>query len=1374
MPARAACAATELARFPVETQAATLKPSSRCPVSATDVDPVLERAGRVAGVVSSARARASPSSAPEAIGPDQRGVSAPRSTAPPRAGGEEVRVAPDRQRSGGDPGAVNAARDGVVVVDDFEGAETPLADVAGLGTEEPRPHSRHRRPSVGEVTASSSSIGHWHLATSHPALGPLVAAALWAVPQPLWMMRTVWSAGPNRVKTACRCLLPGTRRRWSSWRSSPTGRTGERACRRRQRGPVLARRRGGPGRGGSRRWGARAESGRRVAGTRCALDCGRRFGAEQEVAARGLTVPTTEGLQVHLVGIPGEMAAADRMIANGTLWFLHHGLFDRTRRPTIDRRWHEAWRQFRAYNACFAEEIAATRAGGRDRRRERLPPFARRRAVSPCCVPISRQSISPTRRSATRTSCACSRCGRRGARRRDRAVRCRGVPHGTLGGQLSALRSRVPGRRPPSRRRALGVDAPRLGRSRRHRWSSGRVPNCSRPSRDGASSSAAIDSSCRRTSCGGSLRSRSYSRPSGVCVIRWCSSLTSTPRGGAPRVPRLPQRGRADSCAPDERFGSSDRSPVVLEIADDHDASLAELSSFDVLLVNTLRDGMNLVAKEGAVLNRRDGVLALSREVGAFAELGGAAVAVEPFDISGTAAAIRRARCRRASVAPGRVDSVTSRRSIRPRSGSPRWRRRRDRAGDLVSSSGVRRTCTSQRSCRPTPTAPSGRRPARSDGQLTGRSSDDARLASSSRNPSAARGPATTKSASATRAAGTSGLVTATRTPAKLWVWASTSTALKAGMSPTSSPRTQPAEQPASSDTTIDPLSFATGRTSSIARLPCRIARPWRARDVVRELDGAGSDVRGVTPVERERQPLLLDEGARRGGGVGFTDRFGDRAGVVVDERIAHDRAVRRPVLKSVVPVDAESGERRSDAELRDEERDRPARDDRDDAELRGEAFEHGDRAGKRGCLVGIRDDLGERAVVVDDDSRRGRLRAEQASARSTAGFSAVDVDGELRRRTRRVFVRRAGVVRDGRRGGRTRRLIGIGERRDDRVVSAPGRCRVGCGSHPVCSIDQRPSTIRARNRAPRARRRQRHGVFSTARQCRDEAREASILPEPAFLAQDAASRGPALTACAAMFATEDGSAGRAADRPVVARCAYRRTIRKRSNSEMRPTPPTVRASTRSKSRPNRRCSSAASTPRAPSRRQDAGGSSVPARKKSAPVRRDRSHLGRVRVAPAVRDRVVAADVQDEIERALDTGRAKTRGVAHVEDGRGPRGASPLPRRIRSPRGRSPRRPRPSPPPRGTRRRPRCRNRCRGHARVGGPGRTPPARVGDRKSPTSACRSGRQSDRTTNRVSSGSFRVGEGWVRTRGMRAGGPADRTSRGAGCSRHISLMY
>jgi trehalose 6-phosphate synthase len=52
---------------------------------------------------------------------------------------------------------------------------------------------------------------------------------------------------------------------------------------------------------------------------------------------------------------------------------------------------------------------------------------------------------------------------------------------------------------------------------------------------------------------------------------------------------------------------------------------------------------MNLVAKEGALLNGRDGVLLLSEEAGAFDELGAFAIPVEPFDVSGTAAALRRA-----------------------------------------------------------------------------------------------------------------------------------------------------------------------------------------------------------------------------------------------------------------------------------------------------------------------------------------------------------------------------------------------------------------------------------------------------------------------------------------------------------------------------------------------------------------------------------------------------------------------------------------------------------------------------------------------------------------------------------------------------------
>ena len=58
---------------------------------------------------------------------------------------------------------------------------------------------------------------------------------------------------------------------------------------------------------------------------------------------------------------------------------------------------------------------------------------------------------------------------------------------------------------------------------------------------------------------------------------------------------------------------------------------------YDVLMVNPIRDGLNLVAKEGPIINENDGVLALSTEAGAFAELEGAALPVHPFDVAGTA-----------------------------------------------------------------------------------------------------------------------------------------------------------------------------------------------------------------------------------------------------------------------------------------------------------------------------------------------------------------------------------------------------------------------------------------------------------------------------------------------------------------------------------------------------------------------------------------------------------------------------------------------------------------------------------------------------------------------------------------------------------------
>ncbi len=89
-----------------------------------------------------------------------------------------------------------------------------------------------------------------------------------------------------------------------------------------------------------------------------------------------------------------------------------------------------------------------------------------------------------------------------------------------------------------------------------------------------------------------------------------------------------------------DRFATPGWSPIVIQLADDFPATLAAYRRYDVLLVNPVRDGMNLVAKEGPILNERDGALVLSRQAGAFAELGEFSLAVNPFDVSDTAAAL--------------------------------------------------------------------------------------------------------------------------------------------------------------------------------------------------------------------------------------------------------------------------------------------------------------------------------------------------------------------------------------------------------------------------------------------------------------------------------------------------------------------------------------------------------------------------------------------------------------------------------------------------------------------------------------------------------------------------------------------------------------
>jgi trehalose 6-phosphate synthase len=82
---------------------------------------------------------------------------------------------------------------------------------------------------------------------------------------------------------------------------------------------------------------------------------------------------------------------------------------------------------------------------------------------------------------------------------------------------------------------------------------------------------------------------------------------------------------------------------VDVEVADAFAQSLAAYKQYDVLFVNAVYDGMNLVAKEGPLVNGRDGVLVLSENAGAHEELGEWAVTVNPFDVWGQAQALHEA-----------------------------------------------------------------------------------------------------------------------------------------------------------------------------------------------------------------------------------------------------------------------------------------------------------------------------------------------------------------------------------------------------------------------------------------------------------------------------------------------------------------------------------------------------------------------------------------------------------------------------------------------------------------------------------------------------------------------------------------------------------
>ena len=197
--------------------------------------------------------------------------------------------------------------------------------------------------------------------------------------------------------------------------------------------------------------------------------------------------------------------------------------------------------------------------------------------------------------------------------------------------------------------------------------------------RRGAARASVPSSSCcastapirRRTPSAASRRSGGSSSSSRSSTGGSSCSRSSTRRGRRSRsTSTTDDATEAAAAAVNDRFGRPGWEPVRLDVRDDFPASVAAFLEYDVLLVNPVKDGLNLVAKEAPLVNERGGAVVLSREAGAYEELHDWVLGVDPLDVEEQAEALRAA----IRLPPRRSAQLAPRRDPRPRP-HPRPRR---------------------------------------------------------------------------------------------------------------------------------------------------------------------------------------------------------------------------------------------------------------------------------------------------------------------------------------------------------------------------------------------------------------------------------------------------------------------------------------------------------------------------------------------------------------------------------------------------------------------------------------------------------------------------------------------------------------------------
>jgi trehalose 6-phosphate synthase len=333
-------------------------------------------------------------------------------------------------------------------------------------------------------------------------------------------------------------------------------------------------------------------------------------------------------------------------ISNATLWFLLHMLYEPARTPIFDQAWRRQWAGYVRYNRAFAEAIAAEAAEG---------ATVMVQDYHLLLAPRMLRELRPDVRIGhfTHTPWAPPEYFR---------MLPDDVAHdllqGLLGAHLVGFHTRrwadlfadcchsLLGRRPGPGLEVfpLSTDADEL-RERAHQRDVNRALRGLRDTVDERKIIGRVDrAELSKNVLRGLLAFRELLRTHPEWRDRVVHVVYNYPsREDLPEYREYTAAVERLAREIDDEFGTDDWAPLLLEIGDDYPGSLAALRLSDVIFVNSVRDGMNLVVLEGIVLSERDPAVVLTRDAGAAETLGDDAALINPFDVTQSATALHEA-----------------------------------------------------------------------------------------------------------------------------------------------------------------------------------------------------------------------------------------------------------------------------------------------------------------------------------------------------------------------------------------------------------------------------------------------------------------------------------------------------------------------------------------------------------------------------------------------------------------------------------------------------------------------------------------------------------------------------------------------------------